>query len=298
MQVKTVAEQLFFTTVRIDTVSSTGVPGSGTGFLFAHKIDNQDYGFVVTNKHVVTGMREGALSFLQRKDMLPTLGNGFRLGIQDWPRAWFGHPSPDIDIAICPFAPLEAHIKQHHSVDLFYRYVTSNLIPTATQTAELDAIEPVTFIGYPNGIWDSKNLLPVARRGTTASPIEVDFENTPRFLIDASVFGGSSGSPVFILNQGSFATKDGGLTIGSRFYFVGIIAAVFFRTHLNEIIPVPIPTQVQPMARQQEMIDLGIVFKARTVVETIEAFLRANGMNIDAAPETAAAAPATAPPIP
>ena len=31
------------------------------------------------------------------------------------------------------------------------------------------------------------------------------------------------------------------------------------------------------MAEQQEMIDLGIVFKARTVVETIEAFIKASG---------------------
>jgi hypothetical protein len=33
------------------------------------------------------------------------------------------------------------------------------------------------------------------------------------------------------------------------------------------------------MAQQQEMIDLGIVFKARTVVETIEALLKAH--NVD-----------------
>lgn len=282
MQVKTIAEQLFFTTVRIDTVTKAGLAGSGTGFFFAHKAGGQDYGFVVTNKHVVMGMREGALSFLQRRDMLPTLGNGFRLGIQDWEQAWFGHPSPEVDIAICPFAPLETHIKQQYNVDLFYRYVMSDTIPTPQQVAELDAVESVTFIGYPNGVWDSKNMLPVARRGTTASPIEVDFENTPRFLIDASVFGGSSGSPVFILNQGAFATKDGGTAIGLRFYFVGVIAAVFFRTHLNQIVPVPIPTQVQPMAQQQEMIDLGIVFKARTVVETIEAFLKAHNVDTSA----------------
>ncbi|MFT3756084.1 MAG: hypothetical protein QM769_09065 [Pseudoxanthomonas sp.] len=75
------------------------------------------------------------------------------------------------------------------------------MIPTPQQVTKLDAAESVTFISYPNGVWDSKNLLPVARRGTTASPIEVDFEGTPRFLIDASVFGGSSGSPAFILNR-------------------------------------------------------------------------------------------------
>lgn len=284
MQVKTIAEQLFFTTVRIDTIAANGGQGSGTGFFFNHKIGDHQYLFVVTNKHVVVGMREGRFSFLKQKDELPTLGDGFNLhlGPQDWPNMWFGHPDPNIDIAICPLVPLIEFVKQQHGIDLFFRMVESSMIPTPQQVAELDAVESVTFIGYPNGVWDSKNLLPVARRGTTASPIEVDFEGTPRFLVDASVFGGSSGSPVFILNHGSWATKDGGLVAGTRFYFVGVIAAVFFRTHLNQIIPVPIPTQVQPMAEQQEMIDLGIVFKARTVVETIGAFLSAHNVDISA----------------
>lgn len=287
MQVNTIAEQLFFTTVRIDTVMANGGHGSGTGFFLLHKVGGDDYLFVVTNKHVVSGVREGRFSFLTQKDGLPSLGDGFTLnvGSQDWPKMWFGHPDASIDIAICPLVPLVEFVKQQHGTDLFFRCVDTGIIPTDDQFKELDALETVTFIGYPNGVWDSKNLLPVARRGTTASPIEVDFEGTPRFIIDASVFGGSSGSPVFILNQGSWATKQGGLVAGSRFYFVGVIAAVFFRTHLNQIIPVPIPTQVQPMAQQQEMIDLGIVFKARTVVETIEAFLKAH--NID----TSAAAP-------
>jgi hypothetical protein len=299
MQVKTIAEQLFFTTVRIDTINANGGQGSGTGFFFSHTIGNQNYPFIVTNKHVVMGMREGALSFLQRRDSLPTLGNGFRLRVDEWAKAWFGHPSPDIDIAVCPFAPIEAQLKQNHNIDLFYRYVSSATIPTPQQVAELDAVEMVTFVGYPNGIWDSKNMLPVARRGTTASPIEVDFEGTPRFLVDASVFGGSSGSPVFILNQGTYAMKDGSIAIGSRFYFVGVIAAVFFRTQLNQIIAVPIPTQVQPMAQEQEMIDLGIVFKARTVVETVEAFLKAQNVSISSsAPLPEASTPPAALPPP
>lgn len=278
MQVDSIAEQLFFTTVRVDTLAQDGNSGSGTAFFFSYKRGETTFPFVVTNKHVVSGMREGALSFMRRQDQTPQLGQGFRLRIDDWQQAWFGHPSPEIDIAICPFAPLESHIKQQHGLDLFYRYVSDEMIPTVEQAATLDALEPVTFIGYPNGIWDSKNLLPIARRGMTASPIAVDFENTPRFLIDASVFGGSSGSPVFLLSQGMYTNKTGGTVLGSRLLFVGVIAAVFFRTQLNQIVSVPIPTQVQPMAKQQEMLDLGIVFKARTVVETVEAFLKARNV--------------------
>jgi len=282
MQVKTIAEQLFFTTVRIDTFTVNGGQGSGTGFIFGHKFGGDKQAlFIVTNKHVVMGMREGRFSFLKHKDGQPTLGDGFTINIspQDWANMWFGHSDPNVDIAICPLMPLLEFVKQQHDVELFFRAVDNDLIPTAKQIAKLDAIESVTFIGYPNGIWDSKNLLPVARRGTTASPIEVDFEGNPCFLIDASVFGGSSGSPVFILNQGSWATKTGGIVLGSRIHFIGVISAVFFRTHLSNIVSVPIPTQVQPMAKQQEMIDLGIVLKARTVVETIEAFLKTH--NID-----------------
>ena len=278
MKIDSLAENLFFTTVRVDTRAPNGSGGSGTAFLFAHKIaDDKHVAFVVTNKHVVDGMQSGSLTFHQKRDEQLALGMGFRIDIGDWAESWFGHPSPDVDIAITPFPPLEQHVNSQNNVELFYRVITSDMIPTPAQLDDLDAIESVTFIGYPNGVWDRKKLLPVSRRGTTASRIALDFENSPRFLVDASVFGGSSGSPVFVLNQGIYSDKRGNSTIGSRVLFVGVIAAVFFRTHLNQIVTVPIPTQAVPMARQQEMIDLGIVFKARTIVETIDAFLRMRG---------------------
>lgn len=278
MQVESVAENLFFTTVRIDTTASDGGRGAGTGFLFAHRISEEKHAiFVVTNKHVVNGMQTGSLTFHQKKGDVPKLGHGFRLDIQDWSQAWFGHPSPDIDIAVVPFVPMEAHIRQQQQVELFYRCVDSSMLPTPQQLEQLDAIESVTFIGYPNGIWDKTNLIPVARRGTTATPLAVDFEGTPRFVIDASVFGGSSGSPVFIFNQGMFTDKKGNTSIASRLLFVGVVAAVFFKTELNQIVAVPVPTVTAPMVSNREMLDLGIVFKSRTVVETIEAFINSRG---------------------
>ena len=40
--------------------------------------------------------------------------------------------------------------------------------------------------------------MPILRRGTTATPIALNFEGRPEFLIDAAVYPGSSGSPVFV----------------------------------------------------------------------------------------------------
>jgi len=41
MQPQTIAEQLFFTTVRIDTITTNGAQCSGTGFFFLNKVGEQ-----------------------------------------------------------------------------------------------------------------------------------------------------------------------------------------------------------------------------------------------------------------
>lgn len=273
MQITSIAEQLYFTTVKIDTLDKQGRTGSGTGFIFSYHHTSGDCLFIVTNKHVVMNMASGAINFIKGKDA-PVLGEngGYHLRITDWENIWFGHPVPDVDIAITPLGPLLA-FAQSKGVDLFYRCVTSKMAEPA-ELEKLDAMETVTFVGYPNGMWDSFNRLPIARRGHAATPLDVDFEGAPKFLIDASVFGGSSGSPVFIVNQGIYSTKQGNGMAGARLLFLGVIAAVYFRTQANHITAQPIPTHLQPVVINQEMIDLGIVFKARTVSEAAAAFFK------------------------
>lgn len=65
------------------------------------------------------------------------------------------------------------------------------------------------MIGYPNGLWDSQNNLPIIRRGITATSVKKDYNGKKEFLIDAAVFPGSSGSPVFIFNEGSYSVPGG-----------------------------------------------------------------------------------------
>lgn len=278
MQFESVTEKLFFNTVKITTWTATGTEGSGTGFFFEAMHDGKPIPLIVTNKHVIESTIRATMVF-HRSDSgsgKPVLGEPLTVNFEadTWAGSWVGHPDPTIDITVCAFQPMIQALMDTHGVSPFCAFVKPENIPTVEMLAELDALESVTFVGYPNGIWDSKNFLPVARRGTTASPLQVDFEGTPRFLIDASVFGGSSGSPVFIADSGSFSTKNGTLVVGSRFYFLGVVAAVFYRTQYNDIVPVPIPTAVKPMAAQQEMLDLGVVFKASTVMETAKQFIQ------------------------
>ena len=72
------------------------------------------------------------------------------------------------------------------------------------------------------------NKLPVIRQGITATPIWNDFNGEYKFLIDGGVYPGSSGSPVFICNQGAYSCNSG-IVVGSRLYFVGIISDTYQR---------------------------------------------------------------------
>lgn len=281
MEVTSIAEKLFFTTVRIDTISDKGEPGAGTGFIFNYKKDeNNIYRFIATNKHVVDNKKQGYITFLTKdnqNDGVLALGNGIKveIGSDIWNETWFGHPLHDVDITICSLPKIQKYIEKQYDKELFYHYISDDLIPSEDQLKELDALESITFIGYPNGLWDAKNFLPIARRGMTASPINVDFGGEPKFLIDASVFGGSSGSPVFIFDKGMHTKKDEEVYLKTRILFIGVIAQVFQRTNFDGAVAVPIPTQNNSISvpLQLEKIDIGIVFKARTVIETIEAFI-------------------------
>lgn len=274
MEFNSIFERMFFNTVKISTWNSAGSEGAGTGFYFQIKRDGEQVPFIVSNKHVIENASYAKLSFHKNIDGKPSLTDKLVMEFNggDWQQMWFGHPDPDIDIAVCPLAPIATQFKRECGDDLFFVPTEPTDIPSPEQIRELDAIEDVTFVGYPNGVRDSKNLLPVIRRGSTASPLQVDFEGTPRFIIDASVFGGSSGSPVYIA-QSPYHDKRGNLYPGTKFFFVGVVAAVFFRTSFNQIVQVPIPTAVNSVARQQEMIDLGVVFKASTVMQTISYFI-------------------------
>lgn len=61
------------------------------------------------------------------------------------------------------------------------------------------------------------------------------------------------------------------MTIGNpRFYFLGTVAEVMIRKELGQLQFVPIPTSISPVITTVQMIDLGIVYKGSTILETIE----------------------------
>lgn len=273
MKVNSVFETLLFTTVRIEARLQDNSISVGTGFIFDYTIEDKVYLFLVTNKHVINKTIEGTLLFNLTDKKVPLLGKHYGVRVGDFEANWTGHKEADIDVAIMPFSPVY-HQLAEQNVYVYFKAIKKSLIPSQEQLAQIDAIEDIIFIGYPSNIYDRANLLPIVRKGTTATPISVDFEGKPMFLIDASVFPGSSGSPVFLCNVGSYSPRGKGLVIGNRLFFLGIISSVYVSQDMNTIEIINIPTGNLPIVKTSQMIDLGLVYKASVIIEVIEDFLK------------------------
>ncbi|MEW6464688.1 MAG: serine protease [Pseudomonadota bacterium] len=270
MDIDSTAKRLLFSTVRVDTVLDDGSEGSGTAFVLRHAHSRGVSDFVVTNRHLVEGVRRGGLVFTQSQQGRPAFGQRFQLNIDEFPAAWFLHPDPEVDLALVPLSPLRQAAAEQ-GVELYVEPIDTRLIPDAATWDAFDALEDVLFVGYPSGVWDQVNLMPILRRGTTATPAALDFEGQAQFLIDAAVYPGSSGSPVFIERRGGPASRR---EATRDLLFAGVVAAVFFREEANQIVAAPVPANNRGMVVGSEMIDLGLIIKSTAVRELLDSYLR------------------------
>jgi hypothetical protein len=270
--VDTTGKRLLFSTVRIANLTTSGIPTTGTAFNLTVPLDDGGFSpLLVTNKHVVANAAKLSAHFIARKADAnePDLGRGAEVALD--PADWIGHPDPEVDVAVVPIA----RVVQQHGHLLYAEPLPLSLLSTEIADYYVDAIEEITFIGYPNGHYDEKHLTPFVRRGITATPMELDFSGKPTFLVDGSVFGGSSGSPVFLFNEGSYRGANNSLVVGSRLRLVGIIAATMLR---EARLPVEVANAEHVKIAQE--LNLGLAFNARAIKETVESALASAGLRL------------------
>ena len=264
----TPSEQLAYSTVRIECQLNDGTVGTGTGFFFRFLDEGERHvPAIVTNKHVVSGAREGRFHLTLRDangDASP--GNHIRIDMGGFEARWIGHPNDQVDLAIMPIAPLMTEA-QSTGRNFFFIALDRSLILTSEELAALAALEDIVMIGYPNGIWDSINNQPIIRRGITATHPNLDYEAREELLIDAACFPGSSGSPVFLYNVGAWATREGAIVGGSRIKLLGVLYAGPQHTATGEVQVVAVPTQQRVVAVSSIPNNLGMVIKARRLLE-------------------------------
>jgi V8-like Glu-specific endopeptidase len=272
----TLTEQLSYSTVRIECEDSSGSISSGSGYFFKFK-DNketkQHIPVVITNKHVVERSKKGRLIFTKaNSNGEPLDTNHFSFFIDNFESFWQKHPDSAVDLCAMPITPF-LQTADKHSEKLFYIPLDMSLLPTPEKLADLSAIEDVVMIGYPNGIWDSVNNKPIFRKGITATHPCSDYNGKKEIMIDMACFPGSSGSPVFILNEGGYRDRNGNHYFGaSRLFLLGTLYAGPQHTATGEIRIINVPTSQVPLAISSIPNNLGLIIKAERIIELEQLF--------------------------
>lgn len=225
MNIDDISTQLLYTTVPIYAKKNDGSLSSGTGFMFSIREDDiTSIPLLITNYHVLENSVAGFVELHIGENGMPT-NKSTRIQFDD--TIIGSNKLGNLDLIAVPMAATLMDL-QNKNIDIFFRSVDQKMIPTNEQCENFAAIEDITFIGYPSGLYDERNKISIIRQGITATPIWNNFRGEKAFLIDAGVFPGSSGSPVFIYNQGAYPTKDG-IALGNRLLFVGIISQTMLR---------------------------------------------------------------------
>ena len=246
-----IGEQLTYSTIRIICNLDGGLISTGTGFFF-NFCENEEkcVPAIVTNKHVVKGAKAGLFRFsVYDKNENRAQGEKLDVNIENFEQKWIKHPDENVDLCALPIASI-INTAVKNGKRPFYVSLTKDIIPSKEQLKELEPIEDVVMIGYPDGIWDEKNNLPIARKGITATHPGIEFNGKSEFMIDIACFNGSSGSPAFIYNRGAYPGKNG-VDVGNRILFIGVVYAVAQHKVAGRIEFCPMPTvnvnNIQPM---------------------------------------------------
>lgn len=257
----TIFEQVLFTTLRIECINENGNLFSiGTGFLLQRPVGEDKYKvYLISNKHVLCNANSITITFTKSKDNNPDLGNTVRIPITDIKDSIVQHPNPNIDIAILECTRLFIMF----SNQLYFKTVDYDMLASFNEP-ELSIAENVFFVGYPDNRYDKQNNLPLIRTGMIASHPKYNYNGDDVFIIDAQVFPGSSGSPVYIdLTYENF--KNGQINLGKKdIKLLGIVSATMIRN--NQIKSIQTGTQLL----SEEILGLGIVYKATAIKELID----------------------------
>lgn len=259
--VDNIFEQLMYTTLRIECMDiMEKVFSIGTGFLIQRPVSDNKYKlYLVSNKHVLCNTESIAISFTINKENEPDVGKRIRLPITNIKSNIVGHPDPNVDIAVLECTGLFIMMPEQ----LYYKAVSYNMLASFNEK-ELSVAENVYFVGYPDDRYDMKNNLPLVRTGMIASNPKYDYNGNPTFIIDAQVFPGSSGSPVYIdLTYENM--KNGQIIVGERnIKLLGIVSATMIRN--NQLKSIETNTHYLT----EEVLGLGIVYKSTAIKEVID----------------------------
>jgi hypothetical protein len=265
------ATKISLSTVRLECYGP-GVGSVGTGYLYFYQFSKDEiYPVIVTNKHVVEGADQLNAVFTIIKQGVAVGGDGvadgeerFPVKLTDFLDNTFLHPDPDVDLCVILLGTTLNSIRAGWGVKNVFLNNSWHVEPELASI--IRPIETVIMVGYPNGIWDQVNNRPLTRRGLTASHPLKSWNGQRQFVVDAACFPGSSGSPVFLYEDGIYRSPGDVFTPGTRVKLLGTLwggpTVDAQGVLVDKEIPASIALENQKVPVIKTMMNLGYVIHA------------------------------------
>lgn len=236
-----------YTVVKIEGTSHNNpkVVHSGTGFFYNVETNQGPIPMVATNKHVIDGFDELRFHMaLSDNDGKRLFGKAEIVTLSTAQLPILRHSDPNVDLAMVAAWPILAQLKESGK-NPYFMPLSRRSFPPDWLSRKLSAFTNVVMIGFPNGLMDVTNNLPISRRGTLSTHYYADYNGLKNFVIDIAAFGGSSGSPVFAYFDAMAPAEDGFYIGGSQCHFIGVLHSGPTISAQGEVMPAPIPTARQ-----------------------------------------------------
>jgi len=201
---------------------------SGTAFLLGisdSRLNGGLFTYLVTNRHMAQpGIEKGNLCQQPTYDLrvdtrVPNRAGSYSM-VEQVPLAWTFPADPSVDLAIAPIG-----IDQNK---LSVMFLPSTLLMSNTDVThnKVEEGDSVLFTGLFVQMVGQTHSEPIVREGKIAM---IPKERIPTtlgtigdiYLVDCHVFGGNSGSPMFINLAGQ---REGGLIVGINYKLLGIVS--------------------------------------------------------------------------
>jgi hypothetical protein len=186
------------------------------------------FGYLVTNRHVAQPKIEtGSPCKLTQQQirfnsLQPDPVTGSRNLIVNFDASWTFPDDSAVDLAATPFNSPSSKIDLQPIPSSMF--VTSDVIEREGISEGDSVVYTGYFYQYPGNL----QIEPIVRQGIIAmmpeEPIMTTLGRPGRaYFADAHVFGGNSGSPMFV-NLGG--VRNGGMMVGTRYSLLGVVSGV------------------------------------------------------------------------
>lgn len=198
--------QIVATTVKLVELKDGRKGRMGTGFIFNYADTAASRKLViVTCGHVIRGVDDLKMTVSAIKGSSRRVIDVVLHGVQNLTRY---HPDEAADLCVVSIDGVIDSLVKTDQVVISQCAFSKDCIPTAREELGLSAFQDVVMLGYPIGLMDEVNNLPVARKGMTATPFAYDFAGKSEFMLDIACFHGSSGSPVLVVDETTSYSGD------------------------------------------------------------------------------------------